>query len=141
MTQDLAALGLVPDAAEHPDAELFTAINRQIERDREWRACRSEKQRGAVLRKWQTGRTFIEDDTFIARTEPTTVLGLLTKANFALKNWRNDDNPSRYARMWAVMATSLELAIATIEQANAIELASKGRGAPGVGEPGGREIT
>lgn len=112
MASDLLALGLVPNPATDPDAKLFRLLDEQAARNDEWQQCRTEQDRGRVLRQWRDN--YVSADAMIAKSEPKTLLGLLAKAEFALRSWREDTGPDRYMRMGASTAACLEQAIATL---------------------------
>lgn len=112
MPSNLHALGLVPDPAADPDAKLFRLLDEQAARNDEWRRCKTEQDRGRVLRQWRDN--YVPTDAMIAEVQPKTLLGLLAKADFALRSWREDTDPNRFMRIGASTAACLEQAVATL---------------------------
>ena len=112
MARDLLALGLIPDPAANPDMELFRLLEEQSARNTEWRQCETDQDRGHVLRKW--GDNYLSIDVMIAEFQPSTLLGLLAKTDFALRDWRENRSSDRYMGVTAKMATCLEQAAATL---------------------------
>ncbi len=112
MAIDLLALGLIPNPVADPDAKLFRLLCEQAARNDEWRQCKTDQDRGRVLRQWRDN--YVSTDVMIAQFQPKTLLGLLAKADFALRSWREDTDPDRFMRIGATTAACLEQAIATL---------------------------
>ena len=128
MAADLASLGLLP-AAAHPDVELFALTAEQKARHDAWNNARGEAAKRKLLAQWKKDCP-IKQEELIARFIPSTMEGLVEKADAALREWRGDDGPDRYKRMWAVMATALEQAIRILQAQQVVEMpAAEGRGA------------
>lgn len=114
------ALALIP-LKDHPDAELFGMVDRATRFREEWEAAlaiRNQRKREQALRDIcrKTGTAQINLDARIARYNPRTIEGLVAKADLSLHSWRDEDTGNgRYGRMWASMATSLEIAMATLQ--------------------------
>ena len=128
MAADLASLGLAP-AATHPDADLFALTAQQKARHEAWNAARGETAKRKLLAQWRKVDP-IKQEERIARFIPSTLEGLVEKADAALQEWHEDTDPDRYKRGWAVMATVLEQAMQILQAQQAVEIpAAGGRGA------------
>ncbi len=125
MAVDLSALGLVPPD-EHPDAQLFVLLAKQKVRHDEWKAARGDAACRRLLAKWRRDCP-IRQEELIARFTPSTLEGLIEKADAALHEWREDDGDDRYKRMWASMATALEQAMQVIQAQRLVEMPAIGR--------------
>ena len=120
MAANLASLGLLP-AAAHPDAELFAMTTKSKARHDDWNAARGETAKRRLLAEWRKDCP-VRQEELIARFVPSTLEGLVEKADAALRAWREDDAPERYKRMWATMATTLEQAIRVLQAQQVVEM-------------------
>lgn len=120
MTHDLAALGLLPPD-EHPDAELFSLIAKQKARHDAWRAARGDAAYRKLLLQWKAENS-LGQEMLIAAFTPSTFEGLIEKADNALRDWREDESETRYHRLWAVMATTLEQATQILQAQRSVEM-------------------
>ncbi len=128
MAADLSRLGLVPPDF-HPDAELFDMIAKRDTRHAEWNAARGEAAHRRLIAKWKRDCP-VRQEELIARFTPSTLEGLIGKAETALREWREDEGEVRYKRMWALLATTLEQAMQVIQVQQSIEMpAGGGQGA------------
>lgn len=101
------------------DAGLLTAIAKLEEESRLWNTAKGENEHHAILRRWNKEKRLCLDAS-VAACVPQTRAGLLAKAGYALRDWREQDpTPEKYARLYAVVAATLEHALAALAERGA----------------------